>query len=127
MPVATFQPAARGAAVELTFLKSLPGERERLVRFIQANWFEMDRIAAERGLMRDYRVLETGSDEGTWNVLVEVTYRDERGYAGIVAEFEAIRAAHTTVPIDGKELRALGRIVESRKTYLPPETPAAVR
>jgi hypothetical protein len=77
--------------------------------------------------MRDYRVLDTGSDEGAWNVLVEVTYRDERGYAGIAAEFEAIRAAHTTVPIDGKDLRALGRIVESRKTYLPPETPAAAR
>ena len=51
-------------AVELTFLKALPAERERLVRFIELNWFEMDRIAVEQGLMREYRVLDTGEDEG---------------------------------------------------------------
>lgn len=110
--------SARRVAVELTFLKSLPGERDRLVRFIEANWFEMDSIAAERGLMGEYRVLETGTDEGPWNVLVEVTYRDERGYAGIAPAFEEIRAAHQTVLIDGKGLRALGTIVESRQTFV---------
>jgi hypothetical protein len=112
-------------AVELTFLKAKPGERERLVRFIELNWFEMDRIAAGQGLMRDYRVLETGTDEGAWNVLVEVTYTDERGYAGIVEAFEAIRKAHRSVAVDGKGLRDLGAIVESKKTYA--HAPAAPR
>lgn len=111
-------PRQERVAVELTFLKALPGERERLVRFIELNWFEMDRIAVEQGLMREYRVLDTGEDEGDWNVLVEVVYRDERGYAGIVEAFERIRAAHPTVLVDGKSLPALGKIVSSRRTYL---------
>jgi hypothetical protein len=104
-------------AVELTFLKAKPGERGRLVRFIEQNWFEMDRIATEQGLMRDYRVLETGTDEGAWNILVEVTYTDERGYAGIVEAFERIRKAHRSAAVDGKDLRDLGAIVESKTTY----------
>jgi hypothetical protein len=118
---------ARRVAVELTFLKAHPGERARLVRFIEDNWFEMDRIAVTQGLMRDYRVLDTGSDDGPWNVLVEVTYTDERGYAGIVDAFERIRAAHRTVTIDGKGLRDLGAIVESRQTFttLPQVAPPA--
>lgn len=119
--------ATRRVAVELTFLKAHPGERARLVRFIEDNWFAMDRIAVAQGLMRDYRVLDTGSDDGPWNVLVEVTYTDERGYAGIADAFERIRAAHRTVTIDGKGLRELGAIVESRQTFttLPQAAPPA--
>lgn len=116
--------AAPRVAVELTFLKALPGERERLVRFIEDNWFAMDRIAVSQGLMRDYRVLETGHDDGPWNVLVEVTYADARGYAGIVDAFERIRAAHRTVPVDGKGLRELGAIVESMQTLTTLPRPA---
>lgn len=119
---AATQPSRR--AVELTFLKSLPGQRENLRAFIVANWFAMDRIAKEQGLMDAYTVLDTGSDEGPWNVLVSVTYRDERGYEGIVEAFEKIRAAHKTVRIDGKGLRELGTIVESKKVFeqVPPAT-----
>jgi hypothetical protein len=111
-------PVADGRrAVELTFLKSLPGERENLKSFIALNWFAMDKIAKEQGLMQAYTVLDTGSDEGAWNVLVSVTYSDARGYVGIVDAFERIRRAHRTVLVDGKGLRELGRIVESKKTY----------
>jgi quercetin dioxygenase-like cupin family protein len=112
---AAAQPARR--AVELTFLKSWPGERERLRQFIERNWFAMDRIAQSRGLMTAYSVVETGSDEGPWNVVVSVTYPNERGYDGIASDFEEIRRAHVTVLIDGKGLRELGSIVETRRTY----------
>ena len=101
-------------AVELTFLKSASGERERLKRYIVDNWFAMDAIAKAQGLMDAFTVWDTGSDEGPWNLLVSVTYRDSRGYAGITEAFEAIRRAHTEVRIDGKSLRDLGRIVDSR-------------
>ena len=101
-------------AVELTFLKSASGERERLKRYIVDNWFAMDAIAKAQGLMDAFTVWDTGSDEGPWNLLVSVTYRDSRGYAGISEAFEAIRRAHTEVRIDGKSLRDLGRIVDSR-------------
>lgn len=111
------EPTAQ-VAVELTFLKAHPGERDRLVRYIELNWFEMDRIAAAQGLMRDYRVLQTRDDDGPWNVLVEVTYRDERGYAGVAEAFEVIRKAHRNVPVDGKSLRDLGAIVNSQTAYM---------
>jgi ABC-type transport system substrate-binding protein len=101
-------------AVELTFLKSADGERERLKRYIVDNWFAMDRIAKAQGLMDAFTVWDSGSDEGPWNLLVSVTYRDARGYAGIAEAFEAIRRTHTEVRIDGKSLRDLGRIVDSR-------------
>jgi hypothetical protein len=108
----------RRLAVELTFLKSKPGQRENLVRFIESNWFAMDKIAVEQGLMREYRVLDTGHDDGPWNVLVAVTYTDAKGYAGVTAAFERIRLAHITVPIGGHaHLRELGTIVESKTTF----------
>lgn len=109
-------PGQARRAVELTFLKALPGERERLRRFIVANWFEMDRVAKLQGLMDEYRLLESATDDGDWHVLVMVSYHDDRGYEGIAEAFERIRRAHATVRIDGKGLRELGTIVLSRKT-----------
>jgi hypothetical protein len=102
-------------AVELTFLKSNPGEREQLKTFIVLNWFAMDKIAKDQGLMSAITVLDTGTDVGPWNVLVSVTYMNEKGYEGIVEAFENIRRAHTTVRIGGKGLRELGSIVESKR------------
>lgn len=67
-------------AVELTFLKSNPGEREQLKTFIVLNWFAMDKIAKEQSLMSAFTVMDTGTDEGPWNVLVSVTYTNEKGY-----------------------------------------------
>lgn len=113
-------------AVELTFLKADPGERGNLVRFIERNWFEMDRIAVEQGLMRNYRLLDTDDEDGAWNVLVEVTYSDARGYEGVREAFERIRSAHRPVAVDGRErLRDFGTIVESRKTYTRAAAPMA--
>lgn len=107
-------------AVEMTFLLSAPGQRENLKRFIVLNWFAMDHIAKEQGLMQAFTVMDTGSDEGPWNLLVSVTYMDERGYAGIAPAFEKIRSMHRTVPVEGKTLRELGKIVESRKLLEDP-------
>lgn len=104
-------------AVQLTYLKAHAGERARLRRFIVLNWFAMDKIAKERGLLERYRVVETGRDDGQWNVLVMVTYTNDRGYEGIKTQFEQIRQAHQTVLVDGKALADLGRIVESVTTY----------
>jgi len=104
-------------AVELTYLKSTPGSLENLKTFIVQNWFEMDKVAIAQGLMHTYSMLDSGSDDGAWNVLVMVTYRDERGYDGIVEPFEKIRRTHKVVTVDGKGLRDLGTIVESKKVY----------
>ena len=109
------------SAVEFTYLKSNPGEREQLKIFIVLNWFVMDKIAKEQGLMSAYTVMDTGTDEGPWNVVVSVTYNDEKGYDGIKEAFEKIRRAHTTIRVGGKGLRELGSIVEIKRMY---ETPA---
>ncbi len=108
-------------AVEFTYLKSNPGEREQLKTFIVLNWFAMDKIAKEQGLMSAYTVMDTGTDEGPWNVVVSVTYKNEKGYDGIKEAFEKIRRAHTTIRVGGKGLRELGSIVETKRMF---ETPA---
>lgn len=107
-------------AVELTFLKSNPGQREQLKSFIVLNWFAMDKIAMEQGLMSAFTVMDTGTDEGPWNVLVSVTYMNEKGYDGISEAFETIRRAHTTVRVEGKVLRELGTIVDSKRLFENP-------
>jgi hypothetical protein len=104
-------------AVEYTYLKSLPGERENLKRFISANWFAMDAIAVSQGLMVSYQLLDTGSDDGPWNVVVAVTYPNSLGYSGIAPQFEKIRRAHQTVLIDGKGMRDLGKVIETRPLF----------
>lgn len=116
-PVAHAEAPPATRAVELTFLKANPGQREQLKRFIQLNWFAMDKRATELGLMHAYTLLDTGTDEGPWNLIVSVTYRDEKGYEGIKEAFDKIRAAHTVVLVDGKSLRELGAIVESKRLY----------
>jgi hypothetical protein len=107
-------------AVELTFLKSNPGQREQLKSFIVLNWFAMDKIAKQQGLMSAFTVMDTGTDEGPWNVLVSVTYMNDKGYEGISEAFEKIRRAHTTVRVEGKGLRELGAIVESKRMFENP-------
>jgi predicted SnoaL-like aldol condensation-catalyzing enzyme len=104
-------------AIEMTFLKSKPTERETLKAFIVSNWFEMDKVAQEQGLIESYKITDTGSDEGDWNLLVTVTYYQELGYEGIKKEFDAIAATHQTRLIDGKNLRELGVIVKSNRTF----------
>lgn len=112
-----FLQAQNGRAVEHTFLQSSPGERENLKQFIITNWFAMDKVAKDQGLIDSYRILETGTDQGPWNVLVVVTYKDEKGYEGIAEAFEKIRKQHKTVPANGKLLPQLGKIVDSKRLF----------
>ncbi|WP_033964907.1 MULTISPECIES: hypothetical protein [unclassified Sphingomonas] len=102
-------------AFELTFLKAQDGDTTSLARFITLNWFEMDRIAVERGIITEYRMLISNEADQPWDVLVIVGYPSEAGYSGVTAEFEAIRTAHATATVDGKTLGQLGAIVSSRR------------
>jgi len=104
----------------MTFLKSQPGQRDNLRKFIIANWFAMDRIAQSRGLIHDYKVFDSGNDEDPWNVLVSTTYTNAAGYAGIAEEFEKIRREHQTLAVDGKSLKELGAVVASVTVYENP-------
>lgn len=108
-------PEAR--VVTLTYLKSTPGKLSQLERYVRANWFAMDEIAVKRGLFVSHVWFDTGSDEGPWNAIVMVTYRDAQGFAGIEKAWAEIRAAHREVRIDGASQADLGRIVESREVF----------
>jgi hypothetical protein len=110
--------------VSWTYLKAKPGERARLKEFLVKNWLAMDAEAIRQGLMVDATVLDRGRDDGDWNLVVEVTYPDAAGYPAVAERFQAIRAKHTTVPIDGKVLKDLGEIVRSEELI---ENPAHAR
>lgn len=109
------EPAKR--VVDLTFLKSNPGHRQQLRTFIVANWFAMDKVARDQGLIASFTILDSGTDEGPWNLVVSTTYLDERGYYGVADAFEKIRVAHKTVLVDGKKLGELGVIVDSKSLF----------
>jgi hypothetical protein len=108
---------ADARVVTMTYLKSAPGKLSQLERYVRANWFAMDEVAVKRGLFVSYLWLDTGSDEGPWNAIVMVTYRDTKGFAGIEKDWREIKAAHREVLIDGAKQADLGRVVESREFF----------
>lgn len=103
--------------VEWTRLKALPGERANLTAFIHLNWFAMDAKAVEQGLFSSYRLIANPAPDGEWDLLVEVGYPTSAGYddPATRAAFEAIRAAHKTVPVAGKTLKELGTILGTER------------
>jgi hypothetical protein len=109
--------APKTVVYECTFLRAQPEKRDRLKRFIRANWFAMDLIAQQQGLVNSFQLLEPRQQEGNsneareWDLLVKVGYPTPGGYSDIAEAFEVIRRAHTTVLIDGLDFRALGQIV----------------
>lgn len=91
-----------------------------LKRFIEQNRFAMDERAVAQDLLLDYRLLKNRDDSGsqTWDFFVAVRYPTPRGYADIEAQWQAIRAAHTTVLSEALELPELGSIVSSDDVLL---------
>lgn len=126
-PIATAR-AAPGM-VERTYLKAQPGRREALARYIEANWFAMDRIATERGLFRSYALHANANADAAadadppsgaaadWDLVVTVRYASDQGYADPATRraFDAIRAAHREILIDGRGLRDLGAVVRHER------------
>lgn len=106
--------------IEQTYLKSMPGERESLRRFIIANWFAMDQRGVEQGIFTFYQLLETVDTNPDWDFVVAVGYPQGEGYEdpATQAAFKAIRAAHRETAIDGKTLKALGTIVQHHRLRL---------
>lgn len=106
-------PASRTRLWELTYLKSMDPDPANLISFIERNWFVMDAQAVQQGLMTAYTLLK--GEDPDWNLICAVGYPDDQGYAGIAQRFEAIRAAHRTVLVDGRGLKELGRIIGQRR------------
>lgn len=97
-----------------TRLKAAEGQTARLIAFLRANWLVMDRVAIDRGLFT-HAVLHRVHDDLETDLIMEVGYVDPASYEAVAPAFEAIRAAHTTVLIDGLGFRDLGRVVGERR------------
>ena len=113
-----------------TYLKATDGNREALREFLEQNWFEMDRIAVERGLFRDYQMIEnlavsTSEAPTEWDYIVAVEYYGDETYADIAEGFEAIRGEHEVQLIDGLGLRDLGKIVKGERIRSAPGRPVS--
>lgn len=111
------KPAAETKNVwELTYLKAKPNQFERLVSFVEKNWFAPDRIAVEQNLIKSYRLIKNKNAENPeWDAVVAVEYLNPLGYEGIKNDFEKIRVRHQTILIDNFKLSDLGSIVKSEK------------
>jgi hypothetical protein len=116
LPTAAMATQANGVAVEeWTFLKAAASDPTALLRFLEANWLAMDRVAVARGLFAQARLYRADPADGAaWDVVMVVGYKTPAGYGDVRTAFEAIRAAHRPVQPDGQPLSGLGSIIQSR-------------
>lgn len=118
-PTSALAGSARPSAVvvEQTYLKAEPGLVDSLTRYLVANWFVMDQRGVETGIFTNYALHQAMDAEPDWDLMMAVGYPQAAGYAdpATQAAFTAIRAAHREVLIDGRNLRALGRVVRQHR------------
>lgn len=62
---------------EYTFLKSVDAKPDALLEFIVKNWFAIDKIAVEKGIIVNYQLYEA-KDQEDWNVAVAVGYANDK-------------------------------------------------
>lgn len=111
-------PKATVKVYEYTFIKSLEAKPDKAIEYIVKNWFALDKIAAEQGLLLEYNVFEADAEEKEeWNIVVAVGYPTEQGSDAIMEQFNTIRQQHKKVLVDGKEFKDLAKIVGSRKMF----------
>jgi hypothetical protein len=105
------------ALEEHTFLKAAPGKRENLIRYLKANWLEMDRKGVEAKIFTYYQLLEDIDENKAWDLVMVVGYPNTIGYEepNTKAAFNDIRSKHKEVLIDGEGLKTLGQIVEHHR------------
>lgn len=97
-----------------TYLKAAENQKANLQAYIEKNWFAMDSIAVTQKLLGQYELYENKDPENKdWDLIVAVEYLTPKGYDGIANEFEAIRAKHQTVKINGFGMKELGKVVKS--------------
>ena len=96
-----------------TYLKALNGESKKLEDFIRLNWFAMDSIAVNEGLIKSYQLIQNMDESADWNLIVAVEYYTENTYSDIATEFEEIRKNHKQKKVAGKGLALLGEIIKS--------------
>ncbi len=111
-------PTARATVVvEQTLIKALPGKADALGQFLAANWLVMDQKALDQGLFTGFWLARSATGFADWDYAMSVGYPTALGFedAATSAGFNAIRAAHVPVLIDGEGLASLGRIISTQR------------
>lgn len=96
----------------VSYARTHPGEQAAYLTFLERNWAEARRRAAQEGVVRSYRVLAR-PDAADWDVMMMTEYADEAAYANREAYFTALfaRPDWETHLIDGKSGRDLADLV----------------
>ena len=100
--------------VTQTYLRAAPGKRAALIAYIERNWFAMDRLGIEQGLVTSYARMQCADDtDADWDIIVAVGYPTARGHdaPGVAEAFNMNGAAHRAIKVDGLGLNELGTIV----------------
>ncbi|MGB4773190.1 MAG: hypothetical protein WBP58_17130 [Chitinophagaceae bacterium] len=103
-----------------TYLKANENQKANLRTFLEKNWFVMDSIAVRQKILGRYELYENKeTNNPEWDYIVAVEYLSTGGYDDIAPKFEAIRAKHVTVKINGMDFRDLGKVIKSETLTKP--------
>lgn len=110
---------AGGEIWALSFVRARPGQRERLERYLKANWLALDDIARSQGLIQNYRMLRAEPDaRENWDFMVILEYADKQTMNEFVPAWLALGQQHPHKRIDGLDFADLGEVV-LQKTVTP--------
>jgi hypothetical protein len=102
---------------QLTYLKALPGQQDRLERFILLNWFGPDERARQKGYINGFLLLRGSPDDPTWDLVVIDIFPDSASHKLARERYRSeIMPEHKKQLVDGLDFPALGKIVAERTT-----------
>jgi hypothetical protein len=86
----------------LDYMMTKPGQRDRYLRYLDANWARSRQTLLNQGRIRSFNVLvRTPTDTAPWDVVLVTEYSDSTSQANAEAMFLPIREAQGETLIDG--------------------------
>lgn len=115
-------PADPAVVWAISLVRARPGQRQRLLRFLRANWLTLDQQLLEQGRISRYRLLEADEGDGKgWDYAVILEYRDRQAMADFVPAYLALVRERPQVRIDGLAFADLGEVVQQKIAMPLPE------
>lgn len=81
-------------------MRTKPGQQERYLAFVDANWVALRAEALEAGGIVSYQVYVSDDTTAGWDVALFTEYADEAAHANAETVFRPLMDAHTLVLID---------------------------
>jgi heme-degrading monooxygenase HmoA len=95
----------------INFVHARPGQRERLERFLKANWLPIDALARQHGYIRDFRLLRADeAARATWDYAVVIEYENRQAMTDFVPRYVELARQRPYVRIDGLSFADLGEV-----------------